>query len=226
MTDALHTHLALAQHRYALPGGAREVIFVRHGATTGETATTLKFGEMTLNDPPLREEGQAQAEAVAGRLRHATLAAIFITPLCRTRQTAAPLVALTGLQPVVIPELREVHMGDWEQDFQARAAAGDPLVRRMLAEENWEVIPGAERRVDFTARIRAGVGRIIAATAPGSTSVAVIHGGTLGEICRAATGSRPFAFFGPENGSLTRIILHADGHWSLRSYNDVAHLSG
>ena len=48
--------------------------------------------------------------------------------------------------------------------------------------------------------------------------------GPIGEACRRATGSRPFAFVHSDNGSLTRIVVHADGHWTLRTFNDVAHL--
>ena len=225
MTKALEKHLAAAQHGFHLPPGAREIILLRHGSTVGETVHTLPFGDIILNNPPLRPDGHAQAHAVAARLRHEPITHIFVTNLQRTHQTAAPLAALTGLTPIEIPELHELHMGEWEHDFMEKAAAGHPLVKQMLAEETWEVIPDTEPTPAFTARIRAGIAKITAIMAENTTAVAVVHGGVIGKICQQATGSRPFAFFAPDNASISRLIVNADGHWSLRSYNDTAHMS-
>ena len=125
--SAFEKRLLAPQSRYSLPQGAREVILVRHGASGGEPASTLPFGELTLSDPGLLPVGHAQAEAVAGRLRRESISHIFVTPLQRTKRTAAPLVELTGIESVVVPELREAHFGDWEHEFHARAAARDPL---------------------------------------------------------------------------------------------------
>ena len=54
---------------------------------------------------------------------------------------------------------------------------------------------------------------------------AIVHGGVIGEICRQATGSRPFAFVHSDNGSFTRLIVSPDGGWLLRSFNETAHLA-
>jgi probable phosphoglycerate mutase len=55
--------------------------------------------------------------------------------------------------------------------------------------------------------------------------VAVVHGGVVGEACRQATGSRPFAFVHSDNGSISRLVVRANGKWQLRSFNDIAHLA-
>jgi probable phosphoglycerate mutase len=52
----------------------------------------------------------------------------------------------------------------------------------------------------------------------------VLHGGIIGEACRQATSSRPFAFVHSDNCSVTRLIVLGDGRWLLRTFNDVAHL--
>ena len=62
-------------------------------------------------------------------------------------------------------------------------------------------------------------------TRPGATSVAVVHGGVIGELARQATRSRPFAFVHADNASITRLVAFADGRRLLRSFNDTAHLS-
>ena len=223
-TTAAEKRMLHSQKRYSLPLGAREIILVRHGASASEIAQKLAYGDLILADPPLSPAGCAQAEAVAKRLEREPITHIFVTPLQRTHQTAAPLAELTGIAPAVIPDLREAHMGDWEHEFYARAAAQDPLLKRMLIEESWDVIPNAERMDCFAARVRTGVGQVADALAEGSAAVAFVHGGTIGEVCRQATGSRAFAFFAPENTSISRLVVHRDGHWVLRTYNDVSHL--
>jgi probable phosphoglycerate mutase len=69
------------------------------------------------------------------------------------------------------------------------------------------------------------VQRIAEETGPDRVAVVVAHGGVIGEACRQATGSRPFAFVHSDNGSITRIVVGADGRWLLRAFNDVCHLS-
>ena len=79
-------------------------------------------------DPALAPEGIEQADRVAQRLAGEAAAALFVTPLRRTAQTAAPIARRLGLEPVVIPDLREVALGEWEGgELRIRAAHGDPL---------------------------------------------------------------------------------------------------
>jgi 2,3-bisphosphoglycerate-dependent phosphoglycerate mutase len=176
-------------------------------------------------DPPLSEAGERQAEAVAARLAAEPLAALFVTPLQRTAQTAAPLAGRTGLEPQAIEELCEVCLGEWEGgEFRIRMANGDPLAMRLAAEERWDLIPGAESPQALEARVRAGIEAVVARTGPGRVAAAFVHGGVIGEVCRQATGSRPFAFIHADNGSITRLVVLDGGRWLVRSFNDTAHL--
>jgi 2,3-bisphosphoglycerate-dependent phosphoglycerate mutase len=213
------------QRQFALPPGATEVILVRHGASApavpGEPFPLLDGH----GDPPLAPEGAAQAEAVAVRLAREDLRAIFVTPLQRTHASAAPLSARTGLPPAVVPDLVEVSLGEWEGgEFRIRMAEGDPIAIQAVAEERWEVIPGAETMEALAQRVRVGIQAVVALAGPDTRVAAIVHGGVIGEICRQATGSRPFAFVHADNGSLTRLIVLPDGGWLLRSFNDTAHL--
>ena len=214
------------QRQFALPPGATEVILVRHGASApavpGEPFPLLDGH----GDPPLAPEGAAQAEAVAVRLAREDLRAIFVTPLQRTHASAAPLSARTGLPPAVVPDLVEVSLGEWEGgEFRIRMAEGDPIAIQAVAEERWEVIPGAETMEALAQRVRVGIQAVVALAGPDTRVAAIVHGGVIGEICRQATGSRPFAFVHADNGSLTRLIVLPDGGWLLRSFNDTAHLA-
>ena len=215
------------QRPFTVPADATEVVLVRHGASQAHVAgEPFELVEGGHADPPLAPEGRDQAERVAARLRAEPLHAVFVTPLQRTHQTAAPLVAATGLAPTVVPELREVHLGDWEGgELRVRLAQGDPLCARLFAEERWDVIPGAEPAEAFADRTRAGLDAVVRASGPGTSVVAVVHGGVVGELCRQATGSRPFAFIHADNCSVTRIVSFADGRLLLRSFNDTNHLA-
>ena len=221
---ALHRRIVTPQQRYRMPSGAKQLILVRHGSTDLENAERIVLDGLDISNPVLLPEGHEQAQAVARRLSAEPVSAIFVTPLHRTHQTAEPLAALTGLGLTVIPELREVHMGDWEHGFHVHATSGNELLGRMFAEETWDVVPNAEPMAAVSARVRAGIQRVAEILAPDSSGVIFAHGGTIAEICRQAARSSPFAFFGPDNTSISRIIVHGDGHWTLRCFNDVAHL--
>ena len=177
-------------------------------------------------DPALAPEGHEQARAVAERLRAEPIDALFVTPLRRTRETAAPLAEQTGLQPVVVPDLREVMLGDWEGGkLRIHAAQGDPLFFKMLEEERWDVIPNAEPMDAFAARVRSGLEMIVSSVGRDARAVAFVHGGVIGELCRQATDSRPFAFVHADNCSVSRLLVMDGGRQLLWSFNDATHLS-
>jgi probable phosphoglycerate mutase len=174
----------------------------------------------------LSAAGLAQAGAVAERLAGEQIRRLFVTPLRRTHQTAAPFARAAGLEPSVVTEFVEIHLGEWEGgEFRVRVERGDPLVKRIFAEERWDVIPGAESLDSLGRRVRKGVERIVAETGPDAVAVAIAHGGVIGEICRQATESRPFAFVHMDNGSVSRLVVHPNGRWMLRSFNETSHLA-
>ena len=214
------------QQRFSLPDGATEVVLVRHGASE----VALPGARFPLvdgrGDPNLSEDGYEQARAIAAELAPEKIARLFVTPLKRTHQSAAPLAEATGLEPIVVDELAEVRLGDWEGgEYRVRVAQGDPIVRQMFQQERWDVIPGGESFDSLGRRVRAGIEKIVELTGPDAVAVAFLHGGVIGEVCRQATDSRPFAFVHSDNGSLTRLVVQPGGAWLLRSFNDTAHLA-
>ncbi len=212
------------QVRYQRPSGATEIVLVRHG----ESAPAVP-GEMFAlvdgqGDPPLAEVGRDQAERVGERLaREGGIDAVYVTTLCRTVETAAPFLRASGLPSFVEPDLREVHLGEWEGGlFRIKVAVMDPVAVRMLEEERWDVIPGAESAEDFGGRIRDALGRIHGRH-PDQRVAVFTHGGVIGRILSEASGARPFAFNGADNGSISHVVVTGE-RWSVRRYNDTAHL--
>jgi 2,3-bisphosphoglycerate-dependent phosphoglycerate mutase len=212
------------QARFQRPPGATELVLVRHG----ESAPARPGEPFPLvdghGDPELHPEGVAQAERVGERLAAEAIDAVYVTTLRRTVQTAAPLVARTGLTPVVNADLREVYLGEWEGGlFRQRVAAKDPVATRMWREQRWDVIPGAESTEALGARVRRGIENIVA-DHPDQKVAVFTHGGVIGQILAEATGSRSLAFIGADNGSLSRLVI-TDGWWIVRSFNDTSHLN-
>lgn len=75
------------------------VFVVRHA----ERADAGSSGSgMMASDPDLSDAGRARAEALASMLRSADITAIFVTEYKRTRQTAAPLARILGLQMTTV----------------------------------------------------------------------------------------------------------------------------
>jgi 2,3-bisphosphoglycerate-dependent phosphoglycerate mutase len=201
-----------------------DLLLVRHGASQAYL-DGMPFPLVDGHgDPPLAPEGLAQARLVCARLAAAAIDAIYVTTLRRTTQTAAPLAQQLGLKLRVEAGLREVYLGAWEGGvLRKMVAEGHPISQQMLAEERWDVIPGAEPAVAFAARIRASIERMAAAHR-GQRVAAFTHGGVIGEALAQASGSRRFAFLGAENASISRLVVTAD-RWIVRGFNDSAHLS-
>ena len=125
--------------------------FIRHGETLYGSGEPRFCGS---SDMPLTPRGDAQATAIARRLAERPLTALYITPLQRTAQTAHPLAEMTGLTPVVCPDLRELDWGAWEGLTRAEAVARDPeFYARYQQEPLARTPPGGEPLSAFAERI-------------------------------------------------------------------------
>jgi probable phosphoglycerate mutase len=215
------------QRPFTPPADAVELLVVRHGSAGHDTLDEPPPLVGGHTDVPLTARGHAQARALADRLGDVELACVCVTTLRRTAETAAPVAAAHRMSPVVVPELREVFLGEWEGgEFAERMAAEDPLITEVFRRQRWDLIPGAEPPESLAARVRAGLEVVADAIGPGRTGLAVAHGGTIAEACRQATGSEPFAFINVDNASITRLVRLAGGRWLLIAFNDTAHLEG
>jgi 2,3-bisphosphoglycerate-dependent phosphoglycerate mutase len=219
-----HSPRSYRQHPFPSFPGATELLLIRHAeseAYVDGQPFPLSGGH---GDPALSTEGAGQAGLLAGRLAGAHLDAIYVSPLRRTGQTAAPLAAATGLAPRVEADLREVHLGEWEGgQYRKMVAQRHPLVLQAWQEERWDLIPGAEAAEVFAARVGGAIERLAAAH-PGQRVAVFTHGGVIGQVLATASGSRPFAFVTSDNASISRLVV-TGGRWVIRCFNDTAHLS-
>jgi probable phosphoglycerate mutase len=202
-----------------------ELLLVRHGqseAYVDGRSFALVDGQ---GDPPLSELGWQQARHVGARLRAERVDAVYVTTLRRTAQTAAPLAEASGLELQVEPGLREVGLGDWEGGlFRKMVAQNHPIAQRMFEAERWDVIPGAEPAEELAGRVRTAIEKM-AARHQGQRVAAFTHGGVIGQALALAAASRPFAFIGAENASISRLVITGE-RWIVRGFNDTGHLGG
>jgi probable phosphoglycerate mutase len=215
---------AYRQIHYQRPADATDIFLIRHGESEA-IAADAPFEEVGGRaDPALAEAGTIQAQQVGRRLKIEAIEAIYVSPLRRTHQTAAPLAEALGLRPVVEAGLVEVDLGDWEGGmFRKMLHDKHPLVERLWAEERWDVIPGAEPAGVFASRVRDTM-ETIAQRHVGQTVAVFSHGGVIAQILSDACGATPFAFVDVDNGSISQVVVR-DAAWKVRRYNDTTHMS-
>ena len=164
------------------------VLLVRHG----QTPTTGKVLPGRAAGLHLADKGVAQAEAVAARITalqtdKRKVAAIYASPLERTRETAAPIAKALGLKVQRDKGLLEADFGDW---------TGAELAKLYKLPE-WKTVqrhtsgfrfPGGESFTEMQTRITTALDRIRHAHA-GQTVVAVSHADPIKAAVAHALGS-------------------------------------
>lgn len=213
------------QTSFSAPAGSTSITLVRHGQTEAADPTkpfALKHGH---GDPHLTELGERQAVAVADRLEHEQIDAVYVSSLIRTHQTAAPLVGRNGLTPAEEHDLREVFLGDWEGGlFRHKLATEHPAALEFRRTYEWGSVPGAETNAELIARTSAALAALHQNHANEHVAC-FVHGGVIAALCAHATGGHMSGFAGAYNCSVHRLVL-TEERWFLRSFNDATHLDG
>lgn len=141
---------------------------IRHGPTRGNREGRY----IGRTDQPLSPEGIALAEQLGG---DPGVERVYVTPLIRTRQTAA--ILFPKARQIVAEGLREMDFGRFEGK-NARELEGDPDYRTWVDGGCKAPCPGGEGYEDFSRRVR-GTFLDIMSQAGGETAVMVVHGGTI-----------------------------------------------
>jgi probable phosphoglycerate mutase len=160
------------------------LLLVRHGQTP-TTGATLPGRAPGLH---LAEAGTGQAEAVAARIGKLTnVAAVYASPLERTRETAAPIGAAVGVRVKADKGLLECDFGEWT------GAKLSDLRRRT----EWKTVqqypsgfrfPGGESFAEMQHRMVSTLDRLAAAHR-GRAVVAVSHADPIKAAVAHALGT-------------------------------------
>ena len=202
------------------------VLYVRHGRTP-TTGARLPGRAPGLH---LSDEGRAQAEAVAAAIADRSetgqqVAAIYASPMERTRETAAPIARALGLRVRTAPGLNECDFGKWTgrrlKDLMKLKAWA--TVQRQPSAFRF---PGGESFAEMQARITGQVADLVARH-PGQTIVCVSHADPIKAALAQAVGT-PLDLFqrivvGPCSVS---AVLHTTERPVVLAMNTTSDLKG
>jgi ribonuclease H / adenosylcobalamin/alpha-ribazole phosphatase len=202
---------------------ATTTLLLRHG----ETPLSIERRFAGRGDIPLTEEGLRQAGAAAGRLAaRGGVDAIVASPLRRTLQTAEVVAEATGVPVLADDGLVELDFGKWEGLTIAEASKRWPdEVTAWLGDVN-AAPPGGESFASAITRVNAALDRLLAEH-QFRTLLLVSHVSPIKiAVCRALLAPPATLFrFQLDVASLCQIDWYADGPATVRSVNDIAHLS-
>lgn len=159
------------------------VLLVRHG-TTSTTGTVLPGRASGLH---LADTGRAQAEVAAARIAGLkNVAAVYASPLERTRETAAPIATARGLRVRSAKGLLECDFGEWTGRKLAELRKL-PEWTRVQSQPSGFRFPKGESFAEMQQRIWNELERLVTAH-PGETVVAVSHADPIKAAVAMATG--------------------------------------
>lgn len=201
---------------------------------------------LSIVNPPLSTLGFRQAEVLGERLKEDRFDHVFVSPLLRACQTAAPLLKHHDRPQIIEPWLEEIREPAWHGqpvDVTIKAYNDDA---KNSSTDRWNGLTGGEAVSEFVARIRAGCTDFLARNGvrrqetilpvwdiddPETSFVFVAHAGTNSVIICHLLGLDPTPWewerFVISHASMTTIkaIKLGDGYtFSLENLSDLEHL--
>lgn len=169
------------------------LVLVRHGQTPSNISHAL---DTAMPGADLDEVGTAQAQELADNFEQlvgSKPSAIYVSPLQRTLQTAAPLARKYGLEPLVREGIREVIAGDIEMSTKSEDIRTylEAVLAWIDGDLDWQM-PGGEdgwqTRARFGAVIAEALGAANEEFGPDATVVLVAHGAIIRVISATLSG--------------------------------------
>ena len=199
---------------------------LRHAATSANLQKPAKL-QGRRSDPDLAPLGLRQAEATRDFFAIRPVDVIYTSPLRRAYCTAQIIAEPHGLRPIILDELTEIDVGDWEGKSWEEIATtdpdryarhhSDPSKNAYLNGENFEQVH------DRTART---IDELLIEHEGGSIVVVSHHvvnrtylAGVLGLGC---SGARAVSL---ENCGIS-IVWHERGKTTVATLNAAFHLQG
>ena len=209
---------------------AAELFIVRHADAIPDEDEIIPSG--IYDNLPLSRLGREQAQALAERLSNVSFNAIYSSPLRRCLETAAPLVERVGITPIIVPDLKEIRLGEvlpLPQDGNDLAALTQALQARQVEivrvagnTGHWDTIKDSEPSQEFRKRVVDALDEI-ARHHMGERVLAFSHGGVVNAYVAEVLGLERDFFFPAGNTSITMVRV-AGNHRVLFVLNDIAHL--
>jgi broad specificity phosphatase PhoE len=131
---------------------------IRHAESQANAAKVINTD---IPGPGLTEQGQAQAQQLAHQLGRNKYDGVYASPMIRTSETAGPLAHQLGRQIEILPGLREIDAG-WYNDTPKSSAN----LTYLLAPADWlngdlkDAIPGSINGHQFNDEFTGAVQKI------------------------------------------------------------------
>ncbi len=197
------------------------LLLVRHGITQHNMDRTYT-GQ---TDAPLAELGERQATAAGKYLASEKLDLIVSSDLQRTRRTALAIAHHHHLPVLEDPDLREIHMGTWENHTPEQIQARDLNEWTRVRSDPIHIAPpGGENFLQIEQRAARALQRYLK-DYPDKTILWATHGGFIGAfLCHALKLDLNYRHcFRHDNTSITELLFEQELPWITR-LNDTAHL--
>ena len=153
------------------------LLLARHGQSLWNQVRKFQGA----NDVGLSDLGRTQAVALGTALRGSyRVAAAYVSPMCRARDTAEIALQGTGIPTTAIYELRELSLGEWEGCTvdEVRARDGNPYLAWVRSPLDCPP-PGGEPLPDVCVRVLRAIDQISANHRSGEDVLVVAHGGVI-----------------------------------------------
>lgn len=203
--------------------GMCELLLVRHGEQ--QFRENIPLGEAL--DAPLSDLGWKQARAVGERLAPARMGAVYCSPMERAHNTAREIAKHHGLEPIVVPELKEIDL--WQTapqdkgllDLYTAAELGE-IYRSVTRSRKHSAWPHVEDPEAFKHRIVSALDKIIDENHGHRVAVAC-HGGVINSYLSHLLGSAYDNVVAVHHTSIT-VVRGADTRRVLLTINDYSHV--
>ena len=185
------------------------VFFVRHGSH--DRLDHVLCGRM--EGVSLSEGGRAEARVTGQRLAREGLAALYSSPMARTRETADEVAQIVGLPVATAPDLNEIDYGEWS-GATFTALDHDPRWRTWNAARGVTRAPAGESLIEVQARMRRFVDQA-RERHPDQRIAAVSHGDPIKAILAHALGA-PLDHLDRLELSPASISVLVAGDWGMK----------
>ncbi len=184
-----------------LAAGRTIVSLVRHG----QTKANVEQRWQGQGDWDLDEVGYRQAAALGSF--YGKWSSVFSSPLSRARNTAG---FLAEAEPVLVDDLKELHMGEWEGLTTTEIEARWPDVLEEIYGKGVDLKRGTtgESWAELTTRFTSAIDTIEPAS--GEPTVVVAHGGAIRAYISsltATTDTYAESLYTPRNTSVSHVAL-------------------
>lgn len=187
-----------------------DLYLLRHGETDYNRRKALQ-GQL---DQPLNETGRQQAREAARQLAGIRFDQVYVSPLGRTRETAALATGLPPEQLTLEPAIIEISFGPWEGRITDElGAAFAPFFADPPAYQPPE---GGETLLHLMDRVGGFLDRVSREHAGEQAILAVSHGAAIHAMIAAALRLPLDQFWAESVGNCGFVVLHHDGAvWTL-----------